>query len=308
MLEFSRAVRGIFPREHAAQPRCAGMHLSNLRSLLAIMTLLAVCVPCLAQKSNGPEPTEKLTYKEAGGTKLELWVWKPPGWKATDKRSAIVFYHGGGWRGGAPAAFARQSAKLAELGMMAFSARYRLTSEEGVKIEDCVKDAKSAFRWVRGHAAELGIEPAKVAAGGGSAGGHLAAALDTLEEVNDPADDLKISTKPAALVLFNPAANLDFPWATEGKTDAQVKELFALSPYHHLKAGQPPTIIFHGDADSTVPIQTVQAYTAKVKELGGSCEVSVSAGQNHAFFNKEPYVWDTLKLAEAFLQKHGLLP
>lgn len=284
------------------------MQHSKLRFLLSIFILVAVALPCLGQKNEGPEPTEKLTYKEVAGKKLELWVWKPPGWKATDKRSAIVFYHGGGWRGGAPNAFARQSAKLAERGMMAFSARYRLTSEEGVKIEDCIKDAKSAFRWVRGHAAELGIDAEKIAAGGGSAGGHLAAALNTLDEVNDPADDLKISTKPTALVLFNPAANLDFPRATEGKTEAQVKELLTLSPYHHLKAGQPPTIIFHGDADSTVPIQTVQAYTAKVKELGDSCEVSVSAGQNHAFFNKEPYVWDTLKLAEAFLQKQGLLP
>src|SRR5436190_21849767 len=86
-------------------------------------------------KNDGPEPTEKVTYKEVGGTKLELWVWKPAGWKATDKRSAIVFYHGGGWRGGAPNAFSRQSAKLAELGMVAISARYRLISQEGVKID-----------------------------------------------------------------------------------------------------------------------------------------------------------------------------
>jgi acetyl esterase len=283
------------------------MHHSRFRSLLPIM-YFAVSLPCLAQKSSGPEPTEKLTYKEVAGTKLELWVWKPAGWKATDKRSAIVFYHGGGWSGGAPNAFARQSAKLAERGMVAFSVRYRLISEKGVKIEDCVKDAKSAFRWVRGHAAELGIDPVKLAAGGGSAGGHLAAALATLDDVNDAADDLKISTRPAALVLFNPAANLDFPRAPGRKTEAQVKELLALNPYNHINGGHPPTIIFHGDADTTVPIQTVQAYTAKVKELGGSCEVSIAAGQRHAFFNKEPHVWDTLKLGEAFLQKHGLLP
>src|SRR5215216_6200611 len=133
------------------------MQHSNCQFLFSVVMAFAAALPCLAQKSQGPEPTEKLTYKEVGGNKLELWVWKPAGWKATDKRSAIVFYHGGGWRGGSPNAFARQSAKLAELGMVAFSARYRLTSEEGVKIEDCVKDAKSAFRWVRSHAAELGI-------------------------------------------------------------------------------------------------------------------------------------------------------
>jgi acetyl esterase len=261
-----------------------------------------------AQKKETPEPTEKLAYKEVAGDKLELWVWKPTGWKASDKRSAIIFYHGGGWRGGGPNAFSRQSEKLAARGMVAVSVRYRLISQEGVTIADCVKDAKSAFRYVRTHAAELGIDPDKIAAGGGSAGGHLAAALATLGDINDPADDLKVATTRAALVLFNPAANLDFPRARDGKTEAQVKELLTLSPYHHLKLGHPPTIIFHGDADTTVPIQTVQDYTTKVKELGGSCEVCVSAGQSHAFFNKEPHVWDTLKLAEEFLQKQGLLP
>jgi predicted alpha/beta-hydrolase family hydrolase len=223
-------------------------HVRLVRYLSAVIALTG-SLALAARKDQGPEPTEKLTYKEIAGLKLELWMWKPVDWKATDKRGAIVFYHGGGWRSGGPPAFARQSAKLAEDGMVAFSVQYRLLSQDGVKIDDCVKDAKSAFRWVRVHAAELGIDPEKIAAGGGSAGGHLAAALSTLDEINDPADDLKVSTRPVALVLFNPAANLDFPKALEGKTEEQKKELFVLSPYHHLKAGQPPTIIFHGDAD-----------------------------------------------------------
>jgi acetyl esterase/lipase len=66
-------------------------------------------------------------------------------------------------------------------------------------------------------------------------------------------------------------------------------------------------VIFHGDADTTVPIESVQAYAAKVKELGGACEVVVSPGQAHAFFNKEPYVWETLERAERFLRERGLL-
>ncbi len=273
--------------------------------LLLLASLLVLPCHAHAQKKEAlPAPSEKQIYKKTGDSALEIWVWKPQDWKAEDKRPAIVFYHGGGWRGGAPTAFARQSAKLAERGMVAFSVQYRLTSQEGVTIEDCVKDAKSAFRWVRAHAAELGVDPEKIAAGGGSAGGHLAAALVTLDEINEDADDKAISTKPAALVLFNPAANLDFPRARERGTS--MEELARISPYHHLKAGHPPTIIFHGDADTTVPIETVQAYTAKVKELGGECEVVVSPGQAHAFFNKEPHVWDTLKQAEVFLEKLGL--
>jgi acetyl esterase len=257
-----------------------------------------------AQKAQLPMPTEKQVYKEVAGKALEIWIWKPADWKAEDRRSAIVFYHGGGWSGGSPTAFARQSAKLAARGRVAFSVQYRLTSQQGVTVADCVKDAKSAFRWVKAHARALGIDLDKIAAGGGSAGGHLAAALATLDEINDPADNSTVSTKPTALVLFNPAVKLDFPRARE--KGMPLEELLKLSPYHQLKTAHPPTIIFHGDADTTVPIDTVQAYEAKVKELGGVCEVVVAPGQPHGFFNKEPHVWQTLEKAEAFLRELGL--
>jgi acetyl esterase len=257
-------------------------------------------------KIQGPPPTEKKVYKEIGDTKLEIWIWKPEGWKADDKRSVMVFYHGGGWRNGSPNAFSRQSAELAKLGMVAISVQYRLTSQSGVTVADCVKDARSAFRWVRSHAGELGIDPAKIAAGGGSAGGHLAATLATLDEVNDAKDDVSMSAKPAALVLFNPAVKLDFRRATEVAA-AKQEELLKVSPYHHLKAGHPPTLIFHGDADSTVPIDTAQAYAAKVKELGDTCVVDVFSGEAHGFFNKEPSYSKTVEKMIAFLREQGLL-
>ncbi|MEY4483103.1 MAG: hypothetical protein RL693_555 [Verrucomicrobiota bacterium] len=272
--------------------------------LTLLATFVAVSLP--AQKAKLPEPAERLVYKTVGDTMLELWVYKPADWKSTDKRSAIVFYHGGGWKGGDPSAFSRQCEKLAARGMVAISVQYRLTSQAGVKIEDCVKDARSAFRWVTSHAMELGIDPAKIAAGGGSAGGHLAATLVTLDQINDAADDLKVPIRPAALVLFNPAVKLDFPKARENRSEEEIAGMMKLSPYHSLKAGHPPTIIFHGSTDRTVPIQTVQDYAAKVKELGGTCELSVFEGRDHAFFNKEPDVWETLKQADAFLQKQGL--
>lgn len=282
--------------------------MSSYLHVLALATIFTSALAFAAQSSTPlPPPTEKVVYKEAGGTKLEIWIWKPADWRATNRRSAIVFYHGGGWRGGSPNAFARQSARLAERGMVAFSVQYRLTSQAGVTVEDCVKDAKSGFRWVRAHARELGIDPAKIAAGGGSAGGHLAAALVTLADVNDPKDDLKVSTQPSALVLFNPALKLDFARAQERPATVTPKVLHALNPYEHLRRGHPPTIIFHGEADTTVPIQSVRDYAAKVTSLGGACEVVGFADQVHAFFNREPYVWTTLQHAESFLEKQQLL-
>lgn len=287
-------------------------HLLHATFLLGLATLFA-SANALAQASpakdrtNFPQPTVKQVYKEAGGQKLELWIWQPPGWKAPDKRSAIVFYHGGGWRGGNPSAFSRQSEKLAARGMVAISVQYRLTSQPGVTLADCIRDARSAFRWVRAHADELGIDPERIAAGGGSAGGHLAACLSTISDINDAKDDLTISTRPAALVLFNPAVNLDIALTRRGLSSEQAAELLKLSPYQHLKAGAPPAIIFHGSADTTVPIATVESYAARVRELGGEASVSVFEGKAHAFFNREPEVWETLKQAESFLEKEGLL-
>ncbi|CAN5916398.1 alpha/beta hydrolase [soil metagenome] len=281
--------------------------MTSFKFLTLCLFATSLTLSLQAQKAQLPQPTERQVYKTVGDTKLELWIYKPVDWKAADKRSAIVFYHGGGWRGGSPEAFSRQCEKLAKRGMVAMSVQYRLTSQQGVTLEDCVKDARSAFRWVVAHAVDLGIDPAKIAAGGGSAGGHLAASLVTLDQVNDVADDLTIAIKPAALVLFNPAVNLDFPKAKENRSAEEYLSMMKFNPYASLKAGHPPTIIFHGSADSTVPIQTVQDYAAKVKELGGTCEVSVFEGRDHAFFNKEPDVWDTLKQADAFLQKQGLL-
>jgi acetyl esterase len=275
--------------------------------LVAIAALALVPRAIAAASKARPEPTEKRVYKEVDGRKLEIWIWKPADWKATDQRSAIVFYHGGGWRGGTPTAYARQSARLAEMGMVAFSVQYRLTSQSGVTVMDCVKDAKSAFRWVRAQARTLGIDPAKMAAGGGSAGGHLAAALATLEAINDPADDSKVSTMPAALVLFNPALRLGGAREREAVAARSPEMLKAISPYEHVKAGHPPTIIFHGEADTTVPIQSARDYAAKVKQFGGTCTVVGFDGQPHSFFNREPFVWDTLKQTENFLRQMKLL-
>lgn len=276
------------------------------RPILAILGALSFATLTHAQKTDGPPPDEKRIYKEAGTKKLEIWIWKPAGWKADDKRAAMVFYHGGGWRNGSPTLLSRQSARLAERGMVGFSVQYRLTSQPGITIEDCVKDAKSAFRWVKGHAAELGVDPAKIAAGGGSAGGHLAAALATLDDINDPGDNIGISTVPVALALFNPAVKLDFKGA-ERVAALPKADLLKLSPYHHLKAGHPPTLIFHGDADTTVPIQTAHDYVAKIKDLGGLAEVAVSAGQGHGFFNRSPHFEQTLQQTETFLEKQKLL-
>ncbi|MDB4796380.1 alpha/beta hydrolase fold domain-containing protein, partial [Akkermansiaceae bacterium] len=111
-----------------------------------------------------------------GDVELKLHVFNPEGHKASDSRPAIVFFFGGGWNGGSPKQFYPHSEHLASLGMVAISAEYRVKSRNKTTPMECVKDGNSAIRWVRSHAKELGINPDMIAAGGGSAGGHVAAA------------------------------------------------------------------------------------------------------------------------------------
>ena len=117
-------------------------------------------------------PDEQKTYKKVGKVELQLHIFNPKGHKASDQRPAIVFFFGGGWSGGTPSQFYPQCEYLAKRGMVAISAEYRVKSRNGTSPLECVKDGNSAVRWVRSHAEELGIDPSKLAAGGGSAGGH----------------------------------------------------------------------------------------------------------------------------------------
>ena len=133
----------------------------------------------------GPPPAKKIVYKKVGERELSLNVVEPAGQKPTVKRPAIVFFHGGGWAIGDPNQFYYQCDYLAKRGLWAASAEYRLTAPgAGVKIADIALDAKDAMRYVRSHAGDLGVDPDRIAAAGGSAGGHLAAATAVVPEEN----------------------------------------------------------------------------------------------------------------------------
>ena len=134
------------------------------------------------------------TYKEIGDVKLQLHIFEPAAGAKTN-RPAIVFFFGGGWTGGSPAQFEQHCRYLADRGMVAITADYRVGSRHQVKPTACVADAKSAMRWVRKNAARLGIDPQRVAAGGGSAGGHLAAAVATLPDFDEPGEDTNAVVK-----------------------------------------------------------------------------------------------------------------
>jgi acetyl esterase/lipase len=293
-----------------------------MRLVLALLSLFVALTAGAqektAKKKTGGHPpviegTKSETYRKVGDTDLKVWIFEPAQ-KSSKPLPAIVFFFGGGWSGGSPTQFEPQSRHLASRGMIAIVADYRVKTRQDAKPADCVSDAKACVRWVRANAARLGIDPERIAVGGGSAGGHLAAAVATLPGLDTAKDDKSVSCLPNALVLFNPATVLaPFPGLDlKGFGAGLSKEKFGcepeeISPLHHVKKGTPPTIIFHGKDDTTVPYSTVEKFTEVMKAAGNRCELVGYEGQPHGFFNKSKYA-ETLAAADDFLVSLGYLP
>lgn len=251
------------------------------------------------------------TYKTVGDTKLNLYIFSPT---APKDAPAIVFFFGGGWKSGSPQQFETQCRRLAERGMVAITADYRVESRHGVKPTQCLADARSAIRWLRSHASQLGIDPQRIAAGGGSAGGHLAASTAFITNFDEPKEDKDISATPNALVLFNPGLVLApiegfeaAGFGTRVPEERMGAKPESLSPAHHITRNGPPTIIFHGREDTTVPYASAEVFTAKMKSLGNRCELHGYDGQKHGFFNDDEFKQKTLAESGRFLVSLGWL-
>lgn len=292
-----------------------------------LYTLLAVSFVLLAPLAEAQKPkyppempgSRTEVYRTTGAVDLKAWIFEPTGHSAGDSRPAIVFFFGGGWNGGTPGQFRPQAEYLAARGMVAIAVDYRVRSRHGTLANVAVSDAKAAVRWVRSNAGRLGVDPNRIAAAGGSAGGHLAAATAVLDGHDDKEDYPDTSPAPDALVLFNPAlitapvpgmANQDMEKFRKLETRLGADPR-SMSPYHHVRGGLPPTIIFHGEEDKTVPFRTVELFTEAMKSAGNECELVGYPGEGHGFFNahradSSAYL-DTIARTDEFLVALGWL-
>lgn len=272
---------------------------------LFILILVLLFIKNIAAQGSIPEiKPEKILFKTIDTIQLFLHVYKPVNFDKNKVYNTIVFFHGGGWNQGSYKAFQRQSRYLASRGMIAISVDYRVRKVHGTTPFDAVEDAKSAIRFIRKNAVKLQINPNMIAAGGGSAGGHLAAVCGNIEGLEPKGEDLTISSKPNALVLFNPVYDNSKNGFGYKRMNGRYLEI---SPLHNIKKGAPPTIVFFGTNDKTTPVASSEAYKRKMEDVGSRIDLFLYEGAEHSFFNKPPYFLETLIEMDKFLTSLGYL-
>jgi acetyl esterase/lipase len=212
-----------------------------------------------------------------------------------------VYFTGGGWIAGDVYGQIPNPAWFRDHGIIGIEADYRVKSRHGITPIECIQDAKSAIRYVREHAKELGIDPNKIIAAGGSAGGHLAATT-FLDGGDTPGENLKISSKPNAIVMHNPVLGEGF-----GKEFFDAHPEF--SPILHVKKGWPPTILSNGTKDKTTPFEYAEKFTRLMKESGNTCELIPVKDADHScdWPVSNPNFLPTIQRMTDFLKENGFI-
>ena len=290
---------------------------------LLVLVFLAVAIATSTTQAQAYPPkikgAQEYVYKTEDGFDLKIWVFSP---KEKDTPvPAMLFFFGGGWYSGSPTQFVRQCQHLAKRGMVGIVVDYRVKSRQGVRAVSCVEDALDALRYVTTNASKLGIDPDRIGVGGGSAGGHLAASLGTIHK-DDP-------VAPKMMALYNPAvvlAPLPSNFVVAPRFTGMIEEIkermklksrelsvrlgvdpVKLSPFHHVDASTPPTIIFHGTNDNVVPYAAALVFAMQLKANGVPFDLKTYKDAGHGFFNREPYLGQTMEQLDVFLITLGWL-
>ena len=200
---------------------------------------------------------KKFLYKNTPQEDMYLYLLRPAK-KSNTPLPAIVYFTGGGWISGSVGYQIANAVWFHDHGIIGITADYRVKSRHGTSPLSGIEDAKSAIRYVREHALELGIDPNRIIATGGSAGGHIAICT-FLEEGDAPGGNPAISSKPNALVLHNPMLGEGFG-----------KDFFVEHPEFssilHIRKGWTPTILSKGTNDDTTPCETAVKFMEEMKK------------------------------------------
>lgn len=240
-------------------------------------------------------------------------------------RPAIVFLHGGCWRFGSPSQFYHQSIRLAQdHGFVCLNLDYRMTGEAPYPV--ALHDAADGIAWLRQHASQFGIDPARVAVCGGSAGGHLASMLatgagsrsglgvevDDRAEADTAAETAAAATRPDAAILINGEFDM-WDLLEKGSLIGPMEAFFGGSPEQHRESYDEnssvhavdgdtcPTLLLHGTEDNCVSHEQSVAFHKRLLESGVRGEIEIYQGKPHGWFNNEPDRSETYERMRRFL-------
>lgn len=250
-----------------------------------------------------------VTYKTIGGANLKLHIFPPADPMKKKLHPAVVFFFGGGWTWGTPIQFYPECAHFAAEGFVAISADYRIASVNHTTPFESVADGKSAIRWVRQHAAELGVDPDRIAAAGASAGGQVAAATGLVPGLDEPGEDSGISSRPDALLLWYAVVDN----GPNGQGYDRVKDRCReISPLENVSSNVPPTLFFLGTKDRYIPVKTALEFQKRIHQSGGRCDLKLFEGAGHPLYEyrkgDSPLRSETLHDADGFLASLGFMP
>jgi len=289
---------------------------------IALPSLAALVVTLLALAGAGwwyfhpvVDRHDGVVYGRRGDKKLSLDVIRP----ANPNGLAVVLVVSGGWRSGdAGSAPVWLMAPVLRRGYTVFAVYHM--SQPDATVMEIIEDVHRAVRFVRHHAHDWKIDPHRIGITGGSAGGHLSLMLATRggpgsRDAQDPVD--RASSAVQSVAIFYPVTDLlNLGSSTENPGDGGPPKSFVqafgpdatdmarwksigrdCSPIYHITSELPPVLIYHGDADTLVPLEQSRRFQQCARESGHDVQIVVHRGGGHGWLTM---LWDVRQFATWF--------
>jgi acetyl esterase/lipase len=277
---------------------------------IALPNLTALAAQGQSPASNRSSGTveKDVVFGKGGETDLHCDIYKP---SANEKQMAIIHYHGGGFGGGNKDGLAERLKPLTALGYVSIAAQYRLSG--AAKWPAQMEDVKAAIRWTRANAAKLGVDPKRIAIAGYSAGGHLslfAASTANLPEFEGLGGNPGVGTELAACLAFYAVTGPAWSGWTRAfplPPGSSPEAFHAAEPANYIKSF-PPTLLFHGLADTTVPPESSQEFLKLLRDANVPAELHTFAGVPHEFDQNPEFAVATAQLADFFFDRYVINP
>ncbi len=269
------------------------------RSKATLMAALATKqLPLIKADEPVPADVNEITdieYGRIGDRALKLDLALPK--QVKGPMPGLIFIHGGAWKGGDRKIYHYYTRRFAQKGYAAATISYRLTGE--AIYPAAVQDAKCAVRWMRANANEYGIDPNRLVAIGGSAGGHLSMMIGYSDDpqLEGEGGHQGVSSRVAAVINFYGPVDLT---SEEGQKADVVQKFLGgpynekqdiyrqASPFTHLDAKDPPTLVIHGTLDDIVSISQADLLVGRLRELKVPHSYARLEGWPHTLDAAEP--------------------